>query len=328
MSAGYRINRWADLRLWLLILGLVLLGSTALRPAIPFESSTYRHLLVFDITQSMNVRDMSLRGQSSTRLEFAKAAVVAALGRLPCGSNVGLGIFTGHRTFVLSTPVDVCKNFGELVRMIGAIDWRMAWTAKSEIAKGVHSALLASEALGNETTLVFLTDGHEAPPINPDYRPRFDGRPGKVNGALGGIGATSPVPIPKLDADGKQTGFWKPEDVLQVDAFTLGRSGSVAQESLVGVEPGIVAQRIAVGTEHLSSLRERYLEQLARELRLAYRRIHSTAEMSELLLSRGLAMTRIVSTDLRWLAALLAMLALLAIHVLPAGLQAAADPGE
>ena len=307
------------MRLWLLIIAFLTLGSTALEPSFPLARSVYRHLLIFDITQSMNVRDTSIGGQPSSRLEFAKAAVVEALGDLPCGSRVGLGVFTGHRSFVLSTPVDVCEHYGELARMISAIDWRMAWVAKSEVAKGVHSALLASKTVGDETTLVFLTDGHEAPPIHPDYRPRFEGQPGEVSGALGGIGGTTPVPIPKLASDGSHMGYWTAEEVLQVDSFTLGRSGSVSEESLVGVEPGVVAQRVAAGTEHLSSLRESYLETLARELRLAYRRIHSAANLSDLLLARELAITRVASTDLRWLAALLALVALVATHLLPAG---------
>jgi len=321
MSTGQRSNRWTDVRLWLLVAALAMLGSTVLRPAFPLARSVHRHLLVFDITQSMNVRDMTLGGQSSSRLEFAKATAVEALGRLPCGSSVGLGIFTGHRAFVLSTPVDVCEHYGELTRMIAAIDWRMAWIAKSEIAKGVHSALFASGAVGKETTLVFLTDGHEAPPIHPDYRPRFDGQAGVVHGALAGIGGATPVPIPKLAADGGRIGYWAAADVLQVDPYTLGRSGSVSEESMVGVEPSIVTQRIAVGTEHLSSLRERYLETLARELRLFYRRIGAAADMSDLLLARELATTRVAATDLRWLAALLALVALVATHLLPAGAQ-------
>ena len=301
------------------MIALVMLGSTTLEPAFPLARSVYRHLLIFDITQSMNVRDMSIGEQPVSRLEFAKAAVIEALGRLPCGSRVGLGVFTGHRSFVLSTPVDVCEHYGELARMIAAIDWRMAWVAKSEVAKGVHSALLASKTVGDDATLVFLSDGHEAPPIHPDYRPRFDGQPGAVNGALGGIGGTTPVPIPKLAPDGRLIGYWQADEVLQVDTYTLGRSGSVSEESMVGVEASIVAQRIAAGTEHLSLLREAYLETLARGLRLTYRRIHSAADMSDLLRSHELAITRVARTDLRWLAALIALVALVTVHLLPAG---------
>ena len=53
-----------------------------------------------------------------TRLEQAKAAAVEALARLPCGSEVGLGLFTGHRTLVLFTPVEVCEHYGDISRTI------------------------------------------------------------------------------------------------------------------------------------------------------------------------------------------------------------------
>lgn len=322
MSTGHRWIRRTDARLWLLLAALAMLGTTALRPSLPLERSVYRHLVVFDITQSMNVADATPGDPSPSRLEFAKASVVEALRRLPCGSSVGLGIFTGHRTFVLSTPVQVCEHYGELATMIEAIDWRMAWIARSEVAKGVHSALLATDSVGNDTTLVFLTDGHEAPPIHPDFRPRFEGRPGAIKGALGGIGGTTPVPIPKLKPDGTAMGNWEAGEVLQVDTYTLGRLGSVAAESMVGVEPGAVAERIANGTEHLSSLRESYLEQLAGELGLEYRRVASASDMSDLLQSRELATTRVANTDLRWLAALVALAMLVAAHVLPSGRRA------
>lgn len=307
---------------------LIMLGATALRPTFLLERDVYRHLLVFDISQSMNVRDVTLGDRATSRLEFSKSAAVEALGDLPCGSSVGLGIFTGHRTFVLSMPVDVCEHYGELAGMIGAIDWRMAWLARSEIAKGLHSALLASEAMGRETTLVFFTDGHEAPPIHPDFRPRYEGQPGTVKGALGGIGGMTPVPIPKLAPDGTALGYWKATEVLQVDPYTLGRPGSVSRESMVGVEQSTMAERIAHGTEHLSSLRESYLETLAGELRLAYRRIRSPADMSKLLRSPGLTISRPAMTDLRWVLALVALVALVSSHLLPAGPQARKGAGQ
>lgn len=316
MKAGHRASRWRDVRLWLLIASVAMLAATALRPVVTLERGVFRHLLVFDITQSMNVRDVELDGQPISRLELSKRAAVEALDDLPCGSSVGLGVFTGHRTFVLSTPVEVCAHYGELARMIEVVDWRMAWIARSEVAKGLYSALLASQEVGADTTPIFVSDGHEAPPINPGFRPRFDGLPGNVKGAIGGVGGMMPVPIPKLAPDGSQRGFWQASEVLQVDPYTLGRSGSVS-ESMVGVEGNDVEQRIAAGTEHLSSLRESYLRRLADELRLGYRRIDTPADMSALLLSTELATSRAADTDLRWLVASIGLLALVAVNLLP-----------
>lgn len=112
--------------------------------------------------------------------------------------------------------------------MVENLDWRMAWVARSEVAKGLHSALNVAEELGAQTTMVFLTDGHEAPPINPAYAPRFSGVVGEVDGVLAGVGGVVPVPIPKLDERGALTGYWSADEVLQIDVFSMGRRGSVS----------------------------------------------------------------------------------------------------
>ena len=310
--------------MWLLLTAAALLTVTLLGPALTIERDVFRHLLVFDITQSMQVRDAEWRGQSVSRLELAKQAAIQSLPDLPCGSSVGLGIFTGHRTFALSTPVEVCTHYGELTQMIAAVDWRMAWVARSEVAKGIHSGLLATRKMGREARLIFLTDGHEAPPIHADFRPEFKGEPGIVRGAIAGLGGLMPVPIPKLDSSGNQRGFWNADEVLQIDPFTLGRSTSVPGESMIGVDQSVLLERLAGGTKHLSSLREAYLGQLARELQLAYRRIQAPRELSELLVSPQFAVRREAQTDLRWVAGLGALIALAAVYLWPATWRARA----
>lgn len=265
-------------RLTMLVAALVLTAAGLGRPMLPLPSDVFRHLVVFDITQSMNVGDAMPGDDTVTRLEHAKAALLEAATALPCGSELGLGLFTGHRTFLLLAPVEVCTSYPDLVATVRAVDWRMAWTARSEIAKGVHSGLRIAEALGPQTVLVFLTDGHEAPPLHPELRPSYAGEPGTVRGLLAGVGGPVPLPIPKLDPQGKNLGYWGAEDVMQVDDLSLGRGTSVS-EGYAGTDAGAVQARIDSGTEHLSALREPYLRSLANGLRLRYRRVGNADDL-------------------------------------------------
>src|SRR6185312_7882169 len=51
--------------------------------------------------------------------------------------------------------------------------------------------------------VIFLSDGHEAPPLATGAHPQFDDvKPGEVRGWLIGVGGYTPLPIPRTDDDG------------------------------------------------------------------------------------------------------------------------------
>ena len=285
-------------RLAMLTTALVLAATGLGRPMLPLPSDVFRHLVVFDITQSMNVGDAVSGDDSLTRLEHAKATVLEAATALPCGSELGLGLFTGHRTFLLLAPVEICESYPDIAATVHAVDWRMAWAARSEISKGVHSGLRIAEALGPHTVLVFMTDGHEAPPLHPELRPGYGGEPGSVRGLLAGVGGPVPLPIPKLDPQGQNLGYWGAEDVLQVDELSLGRGTSVS-EGYAGTDADGIQARIDSGTEHLSALRESYLRSLADGLRIRYRRVEHADDLRSALRNPEFANERESMTDLR-----------------------------
>ena len=304
-------------RLPMLVAALVLAAAGLGRPILPVPSDVFRHLVVFDISQSMNVGDAIPGDDTLTRLEHAKAVVLEATAGLPCGSELGLGLFTGHRTFLLLAPIEICTGYPDLAATVRAVDWRMAWAARSEIAKGVHSGLGIAEALGPQTVLVLLTDGHEAPPLHPELRPSYAGEPGTVRGLLAGVGGPVPQRIPKLDPQGKSLGYWEAEDVMQVDELSLGRGTSVP-EGYAETEAGGVRARIDSGTEHLSALREPYLRALANGLRLRYRRVESAGDLRAELMHPDFANERESMTDLRPLLAGVAALLAAGSYVVPA----------
>lgn len=312
---------------WLLGAAALSLAATFLRPGLTLERPLFEHVVVFDVTQSMNVTDQTLAGRPVSRLAYAKHALRQSLLELPCGSKVGYAVFTEYRAFLLLAPVEVCANLAELRATLANIDNRMAWSGNSEVAKGLHSALGIARALPARPSLVFVTDGHEAPPLNARFRPRFDDKPGEVPGLVVGVGELLPSPIPKTDPGGRPLGFWRADEVAQADLRTLGRGASVNGESLVddGAElAGSPSLGATPGIEHLSALREAYLRLLAGEQGLRFHRLRSPEGLANELRAAALAKPVPARADARVALSALALVLLLAWCVRPAALVAAA----
>ena len=117
-----------NLRHWLTPLALGALVAAVAMPDMTLPRNTFEYIVTFDITQSMDVEDVVLNGAPVSRLKFAQAAMRDALGRLPCGSKVGWSIFTGQRTLLLLSPLEVCANYDALLMSLDGIDGRMRWT--------------------------------------------------------------------------------------------------------------------------------------------------------------------------------------------------------
>jgi mxaL protein len=304
---------------WLLGAAALGLAATFLRPGAQVERRLFEHVVVLDITQSMNVTDQVLDGKPVSRLAFAKHAIRQSLLELPCGSKVGWAIFTEYRSFLLLAPVEVCANLGELRSSLARIDGRMAWSGNSEVAKGLHAGIVVARELPSKPSLVFITDGHEAPPLNPQYRPKFDDKPGEVPGVIVGVGDLAPMPIPKTDAFGRPLGFWKADEVMQTDPRSKGRGASVESEKLSddGAAPAVGMLGNTPGREHLSALRETYLRTLASEQGLQFLRLQSPEGLAAEMTSPRLAKPVVARADGRVLLAGLAFCLVLACGALP-----------
>lgn len=307
-------TRWRDPVLWALSLAAAALAACFVAPGWTWQRERFEHVIVLDVTQSMNVADQAVDGRPLSRLAFAKHALDRALPTLPCGSRLGWAIFTEYRSYLLFTPVEVCAHRAELRSALAAIDGRMAWSGNSEIAKGLQSAIGIVKALPGTPSLVFVTDGHEAPPLEPRNRPRYDNKPGEVAGLVIGVGGLAPMPIPKTDPAGRPIGFWGADEVSQVDPRTLGRGASVTDEKMVGDD--VTAAEAVRGSEHLSSLREPYLQLLASDSGLAYHRLGEADALSAALRTKALARPLAVPGDIRQPLTALALLLLLAPHAL------------
>jgi mxaL protein len=260
----------------------------------PFNVSraTYDYLVVFDITQSMNVEDYDLDGVPTSRLTFAREAVRRTLRELPCGSRVGWGVFAEYRTLVLLAPIEVCSNYNDLLASLDRIDGRMRWGNASEISKGLFWAMRGARDVGSHPRVLFLTDGQEAPPVEGEGLAMFDDlKRGDIGGWLIGVGGYTPRPIPRTDADGRPIGFWHADEVVQRDTPTAGHAAAASHE-------------------HLSEVREPYLRKLAREVDFEYLHMSSLDSIREAMLHPRFAEQRRAPTDFAWLAAVAALVTL------------------
>lgn len=284
-------------------LALVLLLAALLIPPIDLPRDTYDYIVVFDISQSMNVEDYELDGSPVSRLAFAHESARRMLRDLPCGSRIGWGAFTGYRTVLLLAPVEVCAYYNDLLASLEKIDGRMRWSNASEITKGVYWSVLATQETNQQTgthaNVVFLSDGQEAPPLDPAYPPRVldDLQNDSVGGWLIGTGGYAASPIPRIDEDGHRQGYWRADEVVQ--PTSSDNTGAPA-------------------TEHLSALREPHLQALADQLGFHYARLSGLESLSTTLRDQRFARRRLTPTDLFWLPASLAVL-LLAMRFRPDG---------
>jgi mxaL protein len=283
-------------------LAFVLLLIALFIPAIPLTHDTYESMVIFDITQSMDVEDYEMAGAPVSRLKYAREAARRALRELPCGSKVGWGAFAGYRTLVLLAPVEVCENYGDLLTSLEKVDGSMRWENASEITKGVYWSMRAAKELGSNPNVIFITDGQEAPPLDPtNILPMFeDLKAGQVRGWLVGAGGYAPRPIPKTDDDGNREGFWRADEVMQ--------PGDIIQDSKIR------------GAEHLSSLREPHLQEIAHQVGFDYARLNSPESLAGAMLDKRFARREMALTDLYWIPALLALI-LLAARFSPLSLR-------
>ncbi len=300
-------------------------------PLAPTEGAAT--LAVIDVSQSMDVADQFEDGRPVSRLAFARDALAALVADLPCGASLGLGLFVEHRSLLLFAPVEVCDNRGDLLGAIANLDTRLAWNGNSEIAKGYNAAWLLARDRPERPALVFITDGHEAPPVNPRHRPAFPGEIGELRVLVAGVGGDQPRPIPRHDPSGRPLGFWGADDVMQTDPYSVSRS-SGSNDMLVetgSLRPGDERAAGTPGREHLSQIREDYLRLLADETGARFVRLKTVPDLTQAVNQlHGIVALQPVWTRRTWLivSALTLVLAGLLLGWLPPRLAHRPQPAK
>jgi mxaL protein len=339
----------------------LLLASALFEPRWPGVRPVWAHLFIVDITRSMNTEDYSLHGRPVSRLAYVKEILVQTLAGLPCGSQAGVGVYTERNSTILVMPVEVCANFGALEQTVRKLDWRMAWAADSNIGRGLYNTLKLMMDVHRRglipahTNLVFMTDGHEAPPVNPRYEPdftdlspdpaavvpgavrmaaehqaqasaaaTFEGEKGAIPGVVVGVGGHGLTPIPRYRADGSQDGFYEQDQVQQATRF--GEPTAAQRASISGYEARNApwGGEAASGNEHYSSVREEHLRTLASASGLEYHHLQGASDFAVALAQPERAIPIEGSIPLRP-ALLLAALLLFSALLLPFVLSALRD---
>lgn len=268
-----------DYRVIMLALAALVLAPVFTRPSVPVAEPVFDYLFVVDITQSMNVRDYTVDAQPVDRLNFVKATLVELLDDLSCGSRVGLGLFTGWQSTTLFDPIEVCHHRREIDDVVRHIDWRMTWVPQSNVARGVEDALNGLDARDQAASLVFLTDGDEAPPD--DLKARFASQEiqPRPRGLVVGVGDLRPAAVPMVNEWGRTTGYFE-------------RNGET----------------------YLSSLKETYLRRLGRRAGLDYHHLTTTADLLRQLRSRRYAEVMSADRDISWVFGAIALGLMTAIY--------------
>jgi len=271
-------------------------------PKLVLPGPTYRWLIVIDITESMNVRDIAGRGPEHSRLDAAKQSVVAALRALPCGSQVAIALFAGVDTLNLFEPLEVCSHFDAMEQVVSRLDWRMGWIGDSRIENGLTHAI--GEAARMKLNLLFVTDGDETPRRSAARLTGLQALRGRIKGTLVGVGGESLQPVPRLDEDNQIVGYWQAADAVR-EGF---HPNNVA--ALTGLEAGVASPGGGLDDvdEHLSAMRGRYLMELGTAAGFDFVHARSPSEFATTATRPAAADISHAPRDVRPLFALLAAL--------------------
>ena len=275
------------------------------------NKSVYNLTVIVDITRSMNATDYEKNDKPISRLEFMKQSLRELLLDLPCESTMSLGVFTERRSTLLFEPIEVCSGLTEIESTLNALDWRMAWAADSRISQGLKQTIESLKK--SDSTLVFMTDGQEAPPINPRYAPDLAALKDKMKGVIIGVGGLQAVPIPKFNERGEKIGFYTVDDVPHRSTF--GES-NLNPETIEGFDArnAPFGKNVVVGSEHLSALQESYLQQLSQTVGFHYARLVNSDDLKRALDEAQLSKIKAVQTDQRWKFATMALVFLTLIY--------------
>jgi mxaL protein len=266
-------------------------------PETELPRRVYRYQFVIDITQSMNARDYRVAGYPSDRLGFVKATLLEALHDLPCGSEVGLGLFTTQSVHFLFEPLEICRHFSVIDDALRHIDWRMAWSADTHVESGLHHAIRDLIKRDPSTRLIFLTDGQETPPQL--VKPVFDVEPGAIKGLVVGVGGRSPVTVPRYDRENNSLGIWENADIEKPPVSSTVYSQKVEVRTLPTEGP------------YLSWMDETHLREVSASTGLGFLVLDQPETFRKMILRDDLAELRPAVTDLRLWFGLAAILCLL-----------------
>lgn len=313
------IKCWVDLTVQLKVIfkkyyeviclssALIFLLIAISQPTINIMRQQKNYLFIVDVTQSMNVQDMTFSGKPISRLEYTKQLLKDTIKTLPCGSQVGLGIFFKTTAALLYTPIETCSNYHVLWDTIEHLDWRMASQGNSNIRVGllsIASLLITSDSTTSQ--IIFMTDGQEAQPLNVFTKISLKDWQNENPWLIVGVGGDKPTPIPKLDAKNAVIGYWSTDAIKLNPASNADEGHNGGRDNSIANEPY---------EYYLSQLDEVYLKELSADIGAQYIRAESAENLITTLNKQSSSRQFRTKFALNWIFALIALLLVLAIYI-------------
>lgn len=291
----------------LLTLALILLLIALFKPTVPIKRDIYSYLLVADISQSMNVVDESINGKAVTRMQYQQYLMHRIIGEMPCGTQVGIGLFAGVSVAALYTPIEVCENFAAIEDTIDHLDWRTGWSGNSRIRESLATLARLIRSFPETAQVVYFTDGEETPALHAfNTRDLTDFQGGK-DWLFVGIGSEKGTAIPKLDEKNQVIGYWASE------SFAMQPGIAQISESNLGTRNDSVAN--GTNDRFLSKLDEKYLQSVTKEINATYVNGGSLQAVLSAMKAQPPARRDKAKFQMKWIFAGLAGLAFLAAYL-------------
>ena len=291
----------------LLAAALILLIVALFKPTVPIKRDIYSYLLVADISQSMNVMDESINGKPVTRMQYQQHLLHRIIGEMPCGTQVGIGLFAGVSVAALYTPIEVCENFAAIEDTIDHLDWRTGWSGNSRIRESMATLAKLIRSFPDVAQVVYLTDGEETPALHAFNTRDLTGFQGGKDWLFVGIGGEKGTAIPKLDENNQVIGYWSNE------SFAMQPGIAQISESNIGTRNDSVAG--GTSDRFLSKLDEKYLLGMTKEINAKYVNGDSVQAVLAAMKNQPPARRDKAKFDLKWLLAGAAGLLFLAAYL-------------
>jgi mxaL protein len=242
----------------LLSIALLLLIIALFKPTVPIKRDIYSYILVADISQSMNVKDMSILGKPVTRMQYQQHLLHRIIGEMPCGTQVSMSLFAGVSVAALYTPIEVCENFAAIEDTIDHLDWRNGWSGNSRVRESMVTLAKLIRSFPEPAQVVYFSDGEETPKLHIFNTRDLTGFQGGKDWLLVGIGSDKGTAIPKLDDKNQLIGYWSAESFAMQPGVA-----QIAQENIGAREDSVAT---AASDRYMSKLDEKYLISLAKEV--------------------------------------------------------------
>lgn len=293
----------------LLMIAVVMLLLLAIyKPQIQLKQDVHNYLLVADVSQSMNAQDLKLDNKTVSRMDYTKHLMNRVVETSSCGTYISLGVFAAENVGLLLMPLEVCANYDVITDTIDHLEWRMAWRGNSRLTFGIKSAESMFDYLNIPATMLFFTDGDEAPKVNAINKLDLSGVQIGKNLLFVGVGGHQPVPVPRYNSSNKWVGYWS-SDTKENSAGAVGDTYSDSSKD----EPDpIVAY--AEFDRYLSKLDSEYLKQVSAEIKGGYMEGQDTQEFYTYIQSQKPSASFVTAYSLKWLYLTLAILMLLLIY--------------